>query len=405
MSNNKHVINDPVFGFISITDDFINTIIKHPYVQRLNRIKQLGMASFAYPGAQHTRFHHTLGAMHLMQQVLNNLRLKGNHISEEEITGALACILLHDVGHGPFSHVLEHTIVEGIHHEEISLKIMELLNSEFNGQLDICIAIFKNKYHKTFLHELVSGQLDVDRLDYLRRDCFFTGVNEGNIGSERIIQVLDIRNNKLVVESKGIFSIENFLLSRRLMYWQVYHHKTAIAAETTLINALRRAKELVNNGVDLFTPPSLRFFLQNNINRGNFDNEAIHHFIRLDDSDIWCALKEWTNSNDMILSTLSDSFVNRKLFKIEIHTEPISNIQIEKYVSLYIEKWKISRDEAKYFLATRTISTDVYNEKGNSIDILFKDDKIENISTVSDLLNVQLLSKKAEKYYFAYLEP
>lgn len=405
MSKNKHVINDPVFGFISITDDFINKIIKHPYVQRLNRIKQLGMASFAYPGAQHTRFHHTLGAMHLMQQVLNNLIIKGNDISKEEMTGALACILLHDVGHGPFSHVLEHTIVEGVHHEEISLKIMELLNSEFNGQLDICIAIFKNKYHKTFLHELVSGQLDVDRLDYLQRDCFFTGVNEGNIGSERIIQVLDIRNNKLVVESKGIFSIENFLLSRRLMYWQVYHHKTAIAAETTLINALRRAKELVNNGVDLFTPPSLRFFLQNNVNRENFDNEAIHHFIRLDDSDIWCALKEWTNSNDMILSRLSDSFVNRKLFKIEIYTEPISDIQIEKHVSLYIEKWKISKDEAKYFLATRTISTDVYNEKDNSIDILFKDDRIENISTVSDLLNVQLLSKKAEKYYFAYLEP
>lgn len=405
MSKNKHVINDPVFGFITISGDFINKIIKHPYVQRLNRIKQLGMASFAYPGAQHTRFHHTLGAMHLMQQVINNLRLKGNDISDEEATGALACILLHDVGHGPFSHVLEHTIVEGVHHEEISLKIMERLNKEFEGGLDICIDIFKNRYHKPFLHELVSGQLDVDRLDYLRRDCFFTGVNEGNIGSERIIQILDIRNNKLVVEAKGIYSIENFLLSRRLMYWQVYHHKTAIAAEVTLINALHRAKELVNKGVNLFTPSSLAFFLKNNITRNNFDDEAINHFIRLDDSDIWCALKEWTNSDDRILSALSSSFVNRNLFKIEIHSEPVSESYIRERISHYMYKWNLTENEAKYFVATRTISTDVYSEYGNSIDILFNDNRIENISTVSDLLNVQLLSKKAEKYYFAFLEP
>ncbi len=404
MSKNKHVINDPVFGFITIPNEFINTIIKHPFVQRLSRIKQLGMASFAYPGAQHTRFHHTLGAMHLMQQVLSNLKAKGNEISEDETNGALACILLHDVGHGPFSHVLEHTIVEGIHHEEISLKIMERLNKELDGQLDTCIDIFKNKYHKTFLHELVSGQLDVDRLDYLRRDCFFTGVNEGSIGSERIIQILDVRNNKLVVEAKGIYSIENFLLSRRLMYWQVYHHKTAIAAEATLISALKRAKELMNTGAEIFTPPSLNFFLKNNINRDNFEGEAIDHFIHLDDSDIWCSLKEWTNANDKILSILSKSFVNRKLFKIEIHDEPLSDTLIETYASRYIQKLDLTSDEAKYFFTERTVSTDVYNENGNTIDILFKDNRIENISTVSDLLNVQLLSKKAEKYYFAYLE-
>lgn len=404
MSKNKHVINDPVFGFITIPNDFINQIIKHPFVQRLNRIKQLGMASFAYPGAQHTRFHHTLGAMHLMQQVITNLKTKGNNISDDETNGALACILLHDVGHGPFSHVLEHTIVEGIHHEEISLKIMERLNNELGGKLDICISIFKNEYHKRFLHELVSGQLDVDRLDYLRRDCFFTGVNEGNIGSERIIQILDVRNNKLVVEAKGIYSIENFLLSRRLMYWQVYHHKTAISAEITLINALKRAKELVNKGVELFTPPALNFFLKNNVTRENFNVEAVDLFIRLDDSDIWCALKEWTNSDDMILSTLSNAFVNRNLFKIEIHTEPINDTLVDKYISRYTQKWNLSNHEAKYFFAKRTVSTDVYNENGNSIDILFNDDRIEDIATISDLLNVQLLSKKAEKYYFAYLD-
>ncbi|SHF39649.1 HD domain-containing protein [Dysgonomonas macrotermitis] len=404
MSKSKQVINDPVFGFITIPNEFVETIIKHPYVQRLNRIKQLGMASFAYPGAQHTRFHHTLGAMHLMQQVIMSLRAKGNEITEEEMNGALACILLHDVGHGPFSHVLEHTIVEGIHHEEISLKLMQRINEQLNGQLDICIAIFRNEYPKTFLHELVSGQVDVDRLDYLRRDCFFTGVNEGNIGSERIIQILDVRDNKLVIEAKGIFSIENFLLSRRLMYWQVYHHKTAIAAETTLINALRRAKELVNKGIDLFASPSLKYFLKNNIGKDNFNGDAIDRFISLDDSDIWCSLKEWTNSDDMILSTLSNSFVNRGLFKIEMHNEPVSESYIKNYMQKYIVKWNLTEEDSKYFVASRTISTDVYNENGNSIDILFNDEHIENISTVSDLLNVQLLSKKAEKYYFAYLK-
>lgn len=404
MSKSKQVINDPVFGFITIPNEFVETIIKHPYVQRLNRIKQLGMALFAYPGAQHTRFHHTLGAMHLMQQVIMSLRAKGNEITEEEMNGALACILLHDVGHGPFSHVLEHTIVEGIHHEEISLKLMQRINEQLNGQLDICIAIFRNEYPKTFLHELVSGQIDVDRLDYLRRDCFFTGVNEGNIGSERIIQILDVRDNKLVIEAKGIFSIENFLLSRRLMYWQVYHHKTAIAAETTLINALRRAKELVNKGIDLFASPSLKYFLKNNIGKDNFNGDAIDRFISLDDSDIWCSLKEWTNSDDMILSTLSNSFVNRGLFKIEMHNEPVSESYIKNYMQKYIVKWNLTEEDSKYFVASRTISTDVYNENGNSIDILFNNEHIENISTVSDLLNVQLLSKKAEKYYFAYLK-
>lgn len=403
MIKNKQIINDPVFGFITVPNEFISKIISHPYLQRLNRIKQLGMASFAYPGAQHTRFHHTLGAMHLMQEVLKNLRSKGNNISEDEENGALACILLHDVGHGPFSHVLEHTIVDGISHEEISLALMKKLNIEFNGQLNTCISIFKDKYPKEFLHELVSGQLDVDRLDYLRRDCFFTGVNEGNIGSERIIQILDVCNNKLVVESKGIYSIENFLLSRRLMYWQVYHHKTAIGAENVLINTLNRAKELTSLGHDLFASPSLKYFLTHDINKEVFDDKAIEHFINLDDSDIWCALKVWINSEDFLLSTLSKSFINRDLFKTEILSEPASKDYIESFITRYMNKWNLSEHEAHYLVSSRTVTTDMYNEKDNSIDILYKDGTIKNISDASDLLNIQLLSKKAEKYYFSYL--
>ena len=403
MIKNKQIINDPVFGFITIPNEFISQIINHPYLQRLSRIKQLGMASFAYPGAQHTRFHHTLGAMYLMQEVINNLRSKGTDISKDEENGALACILLHDVGHGPFSHVLEHTIVNGISHEEISLRLMQNLNIELKGELDTCIAIFKDEYPKEFLHQLVSGQLDVDRLDYLRRDCFFTGVNEGNIGSERIIQILDVRDNKLVVESKGVYSIENFLLSRRLMYWQVYHHKTAIGAENVLINTLMRAKQIASQNQTLFASPSLNYFLTNNIQKTNFTDESLQHFVNLDDSDIWCALKVWTESDDFLLSTLSRAFINRDLFKTEILAEPATEEHIRSYINKYVDKWNLSEEEAEYLVSSRTVTTDMYNLKENSIDILYKNSEIKNISDASDLLNIQLLSKKAEKYYFSYL--
>ncbi len=403
MIKNKQIINDPVFGFITIPNEFISQIINHPYLQRLSRIKQLGIASFAYPGAQHTRFHHTLGAMYLMQEVINNLRSKGTDISKDEENGALACILLHDVGHGPFSHVLEHTIVNGISHEEISLRLMQNLNIELKGELDTCIAIFKDEYPKEFLHQLVSGQLDVDRLDYLRRDCFFTGVNEGNIGSERIIQILDVRDNKLVVESKGVYSIENFLLSRRLMYWQVYHHKTAIGAENVLINTLMRAKQIASQNQTLFASPSLNYFLTNNIQKTNFTDESLQHFVNLDDSDIWCALKVWTESDDFLLSTLSRAFINRDLFKTEILAEPATEEHIRSYINKYVDKWNLSVEEAEYLVSSRTVTTDMYNLKENSIDILYKNGEIKNISDASDLLNIQLLSKKAEKYYFSYL--
>jgi len=401
----KRIVNDPVFGFITIPNNFISDIIDHPYVQRLSRIKQMGLTSFAFPGAQHTRFHHTLGAMHLMQEALINLQAKGNIITDEEINSALACILLHDVGHGPFSHVLEHSIVKGISHEEISLMLMHRLNREFNGKLDTCISIFTNTYPKKYLHQLVSGQLDVDRLDYLRRDCFFSGVTEGNIGSERIVKILDVRNNNLMVEAKGIYSIENFLLSRRLMYWQVYHHKTALSAENVLINILRRAKELILDGKELFAAPSLHFFLLKDITKSTFNDEALDRFIEIDDSDIISAMKVWMFSDDKVLSTLCNAFINRHLFKIEMLDEPVSEERKTMYINQYAETMSLSPYDASFFVYSGSITTDIYNQNqaGDSINILYKNGDIKTISEVSELLNIQLLSKKAEKYYFCYL--
>ncbi|MBK5722984.1 HD domain-containing protein [Dysgonomonas sp. Marseille-P4677] len=406
MSNKKKRINDPVFGFITIPNNFLYKLIQHPFLQRLNRIRQLGLASFVYPGAQHTRLHHSIGAMYLMDEAINNLRFKGHEITQEEANGALSCILLHDVGHGPFSHVLEHTLTNGIHHEELSLALMELLNKELNGELDICISIFKNEYHKKFLHQLVSGQLDVDRLDYLRRDSFFTGVTEGNIGSARIIKMLDLRNDRLVVEAKGIYSIENFLMSRRLMYWQVYLHKTAVAAEKMLIKTLTRAKDLTKRGVKLFASPSLSYFLENEVDQALFKNntdDVLRHFVNLDDNDIWCALKVWAENEDIVLSKLSYSLINRNLFKIQITNEPLNQKEIEKHINKYKEELGVDENEASFFYSSDVIYTNMYNEEDDSIDILYNDETIKDISEASDMLNIQLLSKKVEKHYFSYL--
>lgn len=407
MNNNKKIINDPVFGFITIPNDFLYKLIQHPYVQRLNRIRQLGLASFVYPGAQHTRLLHSIGAMHLMNEAINNLRNKGHDITLDEANGALAAILLHDIGHGPFSHVLEYTLTNGICHEEFSLTLMQSLNKELNSELDICINIFKNEYPKKFLHQLVSGQVDVDRLDYLRRDSYFTGVIEGDIGSARIIKMLDLRNDRLVVEAKGIYSIENFLMSRRLMYWQVYFHKTAVAAEKVLIKTLKRAKFLTRQGINLFASPALKYFLINDINKILFDkdkNEVLQYFVKLDDNDIWSALKVWADSDDKILSILSSCIVNRKLFKIIISNEPFKQEYLQTYIALYMKKFGISEQEASYFLSVDTISSNMYNELDDSIDILYNDGSIKDISEASDMLNIQLLSKKIDKYYLCYLK-
>lgn len=404
MHQKRKIINDPVFGFITIPNEFIYQLIQHPFLQRLNRIRQLGLAAFVYPGAQHTRFHHSIGAMYLMGEALHQLQQKNNIITEEEYVGALSCILLHDIGHGPFSHVLEHTLVTKVRHETISLLLMERLNKEWDNQLEICLSIFKDEYPKHFLHQLVSGQLDVDRLDYLRRDSYFTGVTEGNIGSARIIKMMDVRNDKLVIESKGIYSIENFLTSRRLMYWQVYLHKTAVAAEKTLVNTLMRAKELAQNGKDLFASPSLSYFLNHDATEEDFreNPEVLNLFLDLDDNDIWSALKVWSTYNDIVLSTLSKALINRKLFKIEISHKPHASYKLEQHINLLMDYFKISEHEARYFVSSDVITTDMYNENDDSIDILYRDESIRDISEASDMLNIDLLSKKVEKHYFAY---
>lgn len=402
----RKIINDPVFGFINIPNDFIYKIIQHPYLQRLNRIKQLGLAAFVYPGAQHTRFHHSIGAMFLMEEALKTLKEKGHNITMDEWDSSLAAILMHDIGHGPFSHVLEHSLVTDIHHETISYLMMEQMNREWKGELQTAIDIFMDNYPKLFLHQLVSGQLDVDRLDYLRRDSFFTGVVEGNIGSARIIKMLDVKNDRIVVESKGINSIENFLMSRRLMYWQVYLHKTAMAAEKMLINTLNRARELsVNFGEKLFASPALSYFISRKTTLNDFKNncECLSKFAELDDNDIWSAMKVWSNHNDTVLSILSNGMINRKLFKIEITENKVDDGKREFILNGFMKKYNLSYHEASYFISSDIVTTDMYNEKDDSIEILYRDGTIKDISKASDMLNIELLSKKVVKHYFAFL--
>jgi len=405
MDNKTKIINDPVFGFINIPGEFIIRIINHPYIQRLNRIRQLGLAFYVYPGAVHTRFHHSLGAMHLMTEAIAQLRSKGHAISDAERDGAMACILMHDIGHGPFSHVLENSLVSGICHEDISLMLMNRMNEEMSGKLSLAIEIFRDTYPKRFLHQLVSGQLDVDRLDYLRRDSFFTGVTEGNIGSARIIKMLNLKDDKLVVEAKGIYSIENFLMARRLMYWQVYLHKTAIAAEKMMISTLNRAKFLANQGRELEVTFPLKYFLYNQVDKQRFetDPDAIRYFVDLDDNDIWCALKVWTKSSDKVLSLLCTGLINRNLFKIEVGSKPFSEELIKEKTKYFTEKYNLSHKDAAYLTLSETISTNMYNEADDSIDILYKDGSTGDISSASDMLNIQLLSKMVKKYYFCFL--
>jgi len=402
--NKRKIINDPVFGFITIPNDFLYDIIQHPYFQRMNRIKQLGLTSTVYPGAQHTRLQHSLGAMYLMGEAINQLRLVGNEITNAEADGALASILLHDIGHGPFSHTMEHSLVSGIDHEEISLIMMREINIEMEGKLDIALKIFTNKYPKKFLHQLVAGQLDMDRMDYLSRDSFFSGVSEGIIGSARIIKMLNIHNDQLVVEAKGIYSIEKFLVARRLMYWQVYLHKTAVAAEKMLMNILKRAKELANNNVELFASPALHYFLYNDVNKQIFLNnpEAINNFVMLDDSDMICAIKVWSTHTDIVLSELSKAFINRRLFKVEVGTDVVKDSIRQQYLRQYQQHFGVTTHEAEYFMGDETVSTDTYSPEDDTINILYKDGSIKDIADASDMLNISVLTKKVEKHFFCY---
>lgn len=401
----RKIINDPVFGFINIPKGLLYDVVTHPILQRLTRIKQLGLSSIVYPGAQHTRFQHSLGAFYLMSEAINTLRQKGNFIFDSEAEAVQAAILMHDIGHGPFSHVLEHTLVKGIHHEEISLMLMERMNTELKGQLTLAIQIFKDEYPKKFLHQLISSQLDMDRLDYLRRDSFYTGVTEGNIGSARIIKMLNVKDDHLVVDSKGIYSIENYLMARRLMYWQVYLHKTSVAAEKMLVSALTRAKELANKGVELFASPALHFFLYNNINAEVFRNndKCLENYIKLDDNDIWTSLKIWCDHPDTILSTLSQGIINRELFKVKVTENNITKERKSEIIQSISNQLNITKKDAEYFFFVNTIGKDMYSKEDDSIEIMYKDGETRDIAYASDMLNISTLSKKIRKYYICSL--
>ncbi|NDW11683.1 HD domain-containing protein [Bacteroides sp. 214] len=406
MPGKGKIINDPVFGFINIPEGVIYTIVQHPLFERLTRIKQMGITSVVYPGAQHTRFQHSLGAFYLVSEAITHLRAKGNEITSAEAEAVQIAILLHDVGHSALSHVLEDILIDGIRHEEISLMIMEQINQELNGRLDLAIRIFTDNYPKKFLHQLVSGQLDMDRLDYLRRDSFYTGVSEGNIGSARIIKMLDVKDDQLVVESKGIYSIENFLTARRLMYWQVYLHKTSVSYQQMLISALRRAKSLAEEGIELFASPAFHFFLYNKINKTKFlrNPECLKNYTLLDDNDIWTSVKVWCSHPDKTLSTLSQGIINRKMFKIEISTEPIDEERKEKLAERISKQVGISKSEATcHFVLTPSNEKNMYDPAEDSIDIIYHDGTVKNIAEASDMLNISLLSKKVKKYYICYL--
>jgi len=402
--NKKKLVNDPVYGFIAIPDDLIFDIIQHPYFQRLRRISQLGLTNLVYPGALHTRFHHALGAMHLMTIAISTIRRKGHEITLEEERGVLIAILLHDIGHGPFSHTLEYDIVNKVSHEDISSFFIERISIAFDGKLDLALLIFKNNYHKKFLYQLVSSQLDMDRLDYLNRDSFYTGVSEGKIGSDRIIEMLNVHEGNLVLEEKGIYSIEKFIVARRLMYWQVYLHKTVTASELMLIKIMQRAKELSTQNVELFASPAFQFFLKNAITKDDFQKnpEVLEQFAQMDDYDILGAVKVWQNHSDKILSFLCKRLINRELFKIELSKEPFSEERIQLERESVKAKYDLNDEELSYFVYSEKRSNNAYNKKYQKINILMKNGEIIDISQASDNLNISALSQPVAKYCLCY---
>ncbi|WP_298420847.1 HD domain-containing protein [uncultured Kordia sp.] len=400
--NKLKILNDPIYGFITIPNPLIFDLIEHKYFQRLRRISQMGMSYLVYPGAHHTRFHHALGCMHLMQKAIQVLCFKGVKISEEEKQALLIAILLHDIGHGPFSHAMEHSIVNSVHHEEISLLLMEQLNKEFNGSLTLAIEIFKGNYPRKFMYQLISGQIDMDRADYLKRDSFYTGVAEGNINSERIITMLSVVDDELVIEEKGIYSVEKFLVARRLMYWQVYLHKTSLVAEQLLIRVLKRAKELTLQGTELKASAALSFFIRNEISIEDFNYEVLDTFAKLDDYDIVSAMKEWMNEDDFVLSNLCNMIINRDLLRIKIKNKKISAKKVQNETQSLLEKHNISEAEASYFVFSGEISNQAYKTTSQNINILMKTGKIQDVVKASDQLNLKALSKPVTKYYICY---
>ncbi len=394
------LFNDPIYGFITIPNRLVFELIEHPYFQRLRRITQMGMSYLVYPGAHHTRFHHAIGCMHLMQKAVQVLRFKGVAISPEEEEALYVAILLHDIGHGPFSHALEHSIVNNTNHERISLLFMEQMNQNFNQRLTLGIQIFSNTYSRKFLHQLVSGQLDMDRLDYLKRDSFYTGATEGNINSERLISMLEVVDDKLVLEAKAIYSIEKFIIARRLMYWSVYLHKTSLVAEQVLMRILQRAKLLISQGQDLPASPALHYFLSNNVT--DFDTKALKQFALLDDNDIIQALKLWRTSSDVVLNKLCGMILDRRLLKIKIKKQPIKQSQIEKQLLAVQQNLGLAPNEAKYFVFGGHISNQAYNNTEQKINLVSKSGKLVDLAQASDQLNIKALSKQVDKYFLCY---
>ena len=404
LNKKDKIINDPIYGFITLEQGIITNLINHPYFQRLRRISQLGLSYLVYPGANHNRFQHAIGCMHLITKAIYQIRKKGHLISEKEAEALKIAILLHDIGHGPFSHALENSIVTNLTHEQLSLIYMKALNKEFKGQLSMAIEIFNNTYQKKFLHQLVSSQLDVDRLDYLRRDSFFSGVADGNIGAERIITMLNVVDDTLVVEEKGIYSIEKFLISRRLMYWQVYLHKTVVSAENMLMKALQRVKFLISNDYRIFTTPSLNVLLKNDYHLNDFQQNLsiLNNFSKLDDYDIYTCLKYWQECDDFVLSNISRRIIERNIFKVKVTNNPIVESEKEKMLESFSKKYNCSIEESEYFIFSYKISNSAYNIDKSNINILMKTGNIIDITSASDQFNIDALNKKVNKYFLCY---
>ena len=398
------IINDPIYGFVQIEKGIIFDLIEHPFFQRLRRISQLGLSYLVYPGANHSRFHHAIGCIFLMNKAIDQIRKKGHYISSKEARAVCIAILLHDIGHGPFSHTLEKNIATNINHETLSLFFMQELNEQFKGKLSLAIQIFKDEYKKKFLHQLVSSQLDMDRLDYLKRDSFYSGVQEGVIGTERIINMLNVVDDYLVIEEKGIYSIEKFLIARRLMYWQVYLHKTVLSAENTLIKTVNRAKELILEGKEVFATPALLFFLENKFRKKDFENnpKLLHQFAKLDDHDILSSLKQWTTDDDNVLALLSNMIINRKLLKVKIQQKPFSKQEISKHKKEAMKRLKITEEKADFFVFSEKVSNSAYSYEKAKINILMKDGSVKELKDASDQLLNEMISKKVNKFFLCY---
>lgn len=403
-TNKFKILNDPIYGFISIPSEIIFDLIEHPYFQRLRRITQLGLTYLVYPGAYHTRFHHALGAMHLMQRAVGILRSKGHDISEEEEEAVYIAILLHDIGHGPYSHALEHTLVRNVHHEQLSSLYMERLNQEFGGRLSLAITIFQNEYHKRYLHELISSQLDMDRLDYLRRDSFYTGVTEGAINSERLLSMLNVANGRLVVDAKGVYSVEKFIVARSLMYWQVYLHKTVLSAEFMLVNVLQRAKELAAEGVEIHGTTALRTFLYEDPTFEDFQSNdtLLDTFAHLDDSDIQASIKEWCHHSDRVLSDLSRRLIDRNLFRIEINREGFDADYVDEIRAEIQGTYGFTTEEASYYMIEKITSNDIYKAGDDQIRLLYKDGSVTDVANAADQLNLKALQTSVSRHFICY---